>query len=233
MSSYRHDQAVASDVVTLGRAIVCAERAHTGTGIWDVALEDFDEDQKIQILSSACLNDSNSHFHISRFHVMRHIGTEQVVSTACGFFYPTQSVSKSFPGIEAAISHSVPTYHDGNIEEIHRAVWGRLDFLDDCFPDFDYDNAWFIEAVFTDPAHRGHGLAQTLVSKVIAEGQKAGYGKKILITCAVGNEAARRVYERCGFVVVGQGHSKKAQEVLGSSGFYLLQHSSDSHSSVN
>ncbi len=75
--------------------------------------------------------------------------------------------------------------------------------------------------MYTSPAHRGKGLAASVIKAVLEEGKKTEC-KKVLITCAVGNDAAKRLYEKLGFKVVGQGSSEKAQEVLGSSGFNLL-----------
>eukprot|EP01034_Spumella_vulgaris_P026274 gene26274-32829_t len=67
----------------------------------------------------------------------------------------------------------------------------------------------------------GKGLAGSVIKAVLEEGKKSGV-KKALITCAVGNNAAKRLYEKLGFELVGEGHSEECQAALGSSGFYLL-----------
>lgn len=46
--------------------------------------------------------------------------------------------------------------------------------------------------------------------------------RRILITCAVGNDGAKRVYEKLGFKVVGVGSSEECMQSIHCSGFYVL-----------
>ena len=210
------EKAQLKDSHLLGIAIRDAERGHTGKGIWDVLISSDQMDIAL-ILEHACINDANSFFHISRFLVAREKSTGELLATACGFIYPNCSIEKNKFGISKAIS----TLYGLNEEEIDLA-WKRLNFLDECFPDVDYNNSWMVEAVYTMPSHRGKGLAAKVIEAVLEEGRTHTDCKKALITCAIGNNAALHLYLRLGFEIVGQGESRKAVEELGHPGFYVL-----------
>lgn len=205
----------------LGRAIRDAERAHTGKGIWDIALMGCNDDEVQDVLGEASVSDPASHFHLSRMSIVVHKPTGTPVASAGGFHFPTCRVRNSQAGITAALLKLHPEKCSLPAAEAHR-IWDRISFLDDSFPDYDYDDTWMIDAVYTDPNHRGKGLAEAVVSHVLTKGKEEGY-KRSLITCGVGNEKARRVYERCGYKLVGQGESAECFDAIGYVGFYLLE----------
>lgn len=205
------------DLPFLATAIINAERAHTGIGIWDIALSDFTPDERLSILLKACDEDAVSHFHYSRFLLAVDPDTSQPCAAACAYAYPECGVYKSMPGISAAIV----ALFDWS-EDKAQAIWDRLPFLDDCFPDYEYNNSWMVECVYTDPAYRGQGLSQKILEKLIAQGRTSTTCERFLITCAIGNDPALRLYQRCGLEVVGTGTSDQCQAALGSAGFHLL-----------
>ena len=59
---------------------------------------------------------------------------------------------------------------------------------------------WVIGAVATLPDYRGRGYAAALVMTLAAMGQQSG--KSVLLSPK--NEGAKRLYEKCGFVVCGR-----------------------------
>jgi GNAT superfamily N-acetyltransferase len=201
-----------------GLAIRDAERAHTGVGLWDCAFKDFDDQARKDILAETCWNEPSTNFYKEKMTIVREKTSNRPVAAACGFCYPDYSLTKSKPAMSRSIMKLFPQFS----EEESIKVWKNLDFLDDCFPDYDYDNSWMVECVYTDPNHRGKGIATKLVSHILEKGKSLGYNKA-LITCAIGNEGARHVYEKCGFYVVGQGENSEAMEKIGSPGFYLLR----------
>lgn len=213
---YTIERAIPSDLAFLGTAIFEAERAHTGRGIWDVALSQFTKERVIEFLQRACAEDLNSHFHISRFLVARD-DSGAPAAAACGFFYPECSLFKSLPGISEAITSMEPNI---TLEDASK-LWKSLSFLDEAFPDVEYNNSWMIEAVYTDPAHRGQRLAQHILQAVIEDGLAKGH-QRVLISCAVGNYAAMHSYQKVGFELLGTGHSEECLQGLGSSGYHVL-----------
>jgi len=222
MEQYIVERAKISDSLFLGQACRDAERAHTGTGIWDV-LGGSNNVDMVAALEHVVLHDTASHVHISRFFVVRDTSTGLPVASACGFLYPNCSISNSKPGLNNALK-----LQNGWSDEDVESAWVRLKFLDECFPDFEYNYSWMVEAVYTSPEHRGKGLALKVINAVLEEGRKlsaadkAASCNKSLITCALGNEAAKKVYEKLGYQVVGQGSCGECQAALGSAGFYLL-----------
>lgn len=217
------DRANEDDLIFLGKAVLLAERAHTGTGIWDVLFKEVckNDEEIISVLKNAAKSDS-CHFYFERFFVARL--DSNPVASACGFYYPNCSLSKS----KFAICDELLRQRKV-LEESKFVCWENLNFLDDAFPDCDYENSWMVEAVFVEPSCRGKRLAKQLIEHVLAEGSKLGH-HKALITCAVGNEYALRVYVELGFEMLATGCSDECQSKLGSSGFHVLQKSIfDSH----
>lgn len=216
MSEYVIERANAGDSKFLAKCMWLAERAHGTVGIYDLLGSEAD----IQlVLEHALLNDESCHAHYTRFFVAREVATGEPVAGACGFLYPTCGMTKSKPGFSVALLKFNTSWTEADVA----AAWERWNFLDDCFPDYDdWDNSWFPESVYTEPQHRGKGLAAKVLQAVLDEGKAQGCPKS-LITCAVGNNGAKRLYESLGYVSVGEGASDEAMRVLGSPGFHLLQ----------
>ena len=60
----------------------------------------------------------------------------------------------------------------------------------------------FIYTVYVEQAFRGQGLARALVEAAIAVARDAGL-RFVWLTVAVGNDGARRIYDRMGFRTFG------------------------------
>jgi ribosomal protein S18 acetylase RimI-like enzyme len=61
---------------------------------------------------------------------------------------------------------------------------------------------WVVIAMWVAPTHRGRGLGRALLDTVAAFVRAQGAGEMVL-GVTDGNEAARRLYERYGFVDTG------------------------------
>ncbi|RYP85906.1 GNAT family N-acetyltransferase [Nocardioides guangzhouensis] len=59
-----------------------------------------------------------------------------------------------------------------------------------------------VVAMWTDPAYRGLGLASSVLDLVVRSATAAGH--RVVLEVARGNDRARAVYERYGFVATGQ-----------------------------
>jgi GNAT superfamily N-acetyltransferase len=59
-----------------------------------------------------------------------------------------------------------------------------------------------VVAMWTDPAYRGHGLASAVLDVVVRAARADGH--RVLLEVARGNDRARTVYERYGFVPTGE-----------------------------
>ncbi|GLY37449.1 N-acetyltransferase [Amycolatopsis sp. NBRC 101858] len=74
--------------------------------------------------------------------------------------------------------------------------------LDDGFPIPAYRHVRVIGGLAVDPDRRRLGIARQLVDAAVAEARRRG-ARKVTLRVLGHNAAARRVYERCGFVVEG------------------------------
>jgi GNAT superfamily N-acetyltransferase len=202
----------------LGDAIRDSERAHTGKGIWDVFLgDDADPSKSLSsVLAYACKNDAQTHFHYTHFIVAEAEG-EGPIAAGCGFIYPDFSVSRSYPGMANAAGQL-----RGTSPEECSEMWKRISYLDDAFPDYDYDHTWMLESIFVSPSYRKKGLAVELIEQLFELGRPQ-HVRECLVVCGIGNIAAYRLYEKAGFECIGKGESDAAQEAMGYPGFHLFR----------
>jgi RimJ/RimL family protein N-acetyltransferase len=209
------EPARSDDKCFIGECLCFSERAHTGVGIWDLICEP----DTAEAMGNASLQDS-AHFTIQNFVLARDISTGKPVAGACGFVYPEFSVEKS----KASIIGAMKTLRDWSEEE-GDAAWRKISFLEEALPDYDaWEGSWLVEAVYCAPEYRGHGLGSRVVNEVLARGAARGC-HQALLTCAVGNEGALRMYKHLGFSILGTGFSSRCKDALGSEGFHLLQKS--------
>jgi ribosomal protein S18 acetylase RimI-like enzyme len=69
--------------------------------------------------------------------------------------------------------------------------------------DSSYTGAAALTSLWVDPAARGKGVGDLLVTTVVDWAQRAGYDK-IFLWVAEGNDRAERLYERNGFARTGE-----------------------------
>ena len=232
ISGYQVRRGEAEDVDFLAQSIQDSERAHTGVGIWDVAIGDdtsCPERSLKAILRHACLHDNQSHFHYSHFLVVEPEDSEisldnkddaTIAAVGCCFLYPEFCVVKSYPGM----SRATCLLRSEVCEEESVSMWQKIDiFLDTIFPQYDYDNTWMLESIIVSPQHRKRGLAVALIHALYEEGRKDGRAKECLAVCAIGNTPAYQSYIRAGFECIGDGKSDIAHAAMGYPGFYLFR----------
>jgi ribosomal protein S18 acetylase RimI-like enzyme len=83
-------------------------------------------------------------------------------------------------------------------------------------------DVWAIENVATKVAHRGRGLASTLIDRALETGRTRGF-RESQITMSIGNVAARRLYERAGFRVVDERRSAEFGQACGVPGLWCFR----------
>jgi GNAT superfamily N-acetyltransferase len=208
-----------------------AERCHVGIGIFDLlvgkSFEDIKNhdrsapDETSAYLKNCVLNDPQSHVTLSNFLVAEHKVSGKLAACACSFPYPTFSLSKSIPGFKKALQEVL--HITSEVAEMSTEQWA---FLDMSFPEVDWSDCWMIEAVYVSPDFRGCGLGETIVGACVVDQTSrmtTERPRRVLLTCAVGNDAAKHVYEKLGFTVEGQGGpSDECMRAIRCSGFYVL-----------
>lgn len=220
-----------ADFISVG--IREAERCHAGIGIFDALVGKSKEDiaksdrtapdEVSAYLKHCLLNDEHSHVYIGNFLVLVEAETGKLAACSCNYPYPEHGLTKSTPGFKTALQ-TVLHYSDEDVEK----AMHRWDFLDNSFPDVDYSNCWSVESVYVSPSFRGCGLGFKIVKACMEDqvSRRASMAnteeRRFLITCAVGNEVARSLYEKLGFKLAGQGESAECMEAINCSGFYVL-----------
>lgn len=230
MTTFRYREARPSDGLFLSIGAREAERCHTGIGIFDLVLRKSAEEIELQdreredgvskYIMHAILNDPTAHIYYANFIVAEHVESGELAGCACAFPYPEFGVFKSIPAFQNGLKATA-----GCSEDEAKAAFDAWDFLNDAFPDVEYDHTWAVESVYVHPKYRRHGLGEQLVKRcmeAMATKHKGVDSRRFLITCAVGNEGARRLYERVGFRLVGQGESEQCMAAIRCSGFYVL-----------
>ena len=109
------------------------------------------------------------------------------------------SIAKYLAGWGRAGDYAVVAEADGNRAG---AAWYRL------FPRSDPGYGFFDDAVpelsiAVHEAHRGHAIGRSLLEALLEAARKDGF-RAVSLSVARANERARRLYERCGFAVVGE-----------------------------
>jgi ribosomal protein S18 acetylase RimI-like enzyme len=79
---------------------------------------------------------------------------------------------------------------------------GRLIGIAVGAPHRDHAGVALLYGMWVDPAARGAGVARALVERVVAWARSAGF-PAIWLRVTVSNDAAVRLYERCGFTDAG------------------------------
>lgn len=89
-----------------------------------------------------------------------------------------------------------------------------------CIPK-DVDGAWVIDSVVTLSEHRGKGIANELMKRILAEGKGHGYSKA-QVNVYIGNEPAIRLYLKHGFRVAEEVRDENFEETISSPGMLSL-----------
>jgi len=90
----------------------------------------------------------------------------------------------------------------------------------DCIPDA-VEGAWIIDSVATLPEHRRKGFVNSLLEAIIEKGRQQGF-QRTQINIYIGNVAARRAYEKHGFIIIDEKRDPYFEEQIGSPGMARL-----------
>lgn len=204
----------------LGNAMLMSERAHLSFGVWDAVLKNIPESEKAKVLAEVSSSVPSTHIHVSRCFVAESEATGEIAGSLCVFPYPECSMTKTCKAVYKLLESKYGHTAD-QIQEIDAS----LDFLDEAFPDIEYDSSYMLEGVFTSASFRGQGVAGLLIDHARETfcATDRNQFKKILISCSIGNDSAFRAYQKAGFALVGSGQSNQCQQVLGSAGFHMLR----------
>jgi len=187
-----------------------AGRAHVARGIWEVILARPEKDC-LRFLQRLAVTDTPHLFHHSCYLVARVEGER---AGALGGYDPRTHGNEALLRAIAEFADGAGTAGpDPGAEERSRKVLP-------CIPDA-VEGAWVIDSVATLPGFRRRGVADALLKAALKEGRRRGFGKA-QINMYIGNEAAKRLYEKHGFRVSDERRSPDFEAQVGSPGMLSL-----------
>ena len=238
----------------LAHAVLQAERAHTGRGIWDEYYTSERVSERVsegegegegvservsELVSSAALkglqhcveNAVDSIYHYSRFIVLYdECVSEGVAQGGDDSHQRPVACASGFLYPEVSMGKVLRGLRVANEEvmqwtsEESDAAEDRLGFLSQTFP----EGVDFTGRWMIEGVYtRTSCRGRGLASRVIKSVLEQGRVrecKEALITCAVGNTPAYQLYTKLGFTSLGCGDSEECMKKLGTRGFHVLRY---------
>jgi ribosomal protein S18 acetylase RimI-like enzyme len=206
---FRIRPATRADAAFLARIIHTAGRSHGRVSSYDYLFPGTLED-RLAAMERLTLARELTPFHYSGFRVAEADGTPAAALTA---FSPRRvSVRRVVLALEETgwdFDHIAEAAERLAAIQATTAAWP------------DPESGWVIEHVATLPEFRRRGLADRLLAEAIEEGRRAGCSP-IQLTLLIGNEPARRAYEKHGFEIVGEKRSAEFEALTGAPGVWRM-----------
>jgi len=200
----------AGDGRVVASVLEMAGRGHLARGGWDLAFEA--DAVRAVALETLATTAPPSWCHRSVFRVAE---VDGVAAAATCSFVASETTPHDF-GV--ALAHVYG--HLGWSEAEIGVQAERLGPFLACVPDMP-PGTWIVENVATAPAYRRRGLVRALLDDALARGRAAGHARA-QISCLIGNDPARRAYERAGFAVVEELTHPGFERLLGVPGFMRM-----------
>jgi len=194
------------DADFLAWVILTASRGHLARGWFDIALNQ-PEESCLEFLRRLSVTQAPSWWHYSRFLVAESEGK------------PVAALS-AFPAGEAyGLSQAAMTETSealGLSASEQSAIWQRGAYIFLCAIG-GHDDGWTLENIATLPSYRGRGLTTALLARAAEEARARGY-KEAQITSFIGNQSARRAYEKAGYRCVDERRHPEFEAIAGTPG---------------
>lgn len=209
--SVRTRRATAVDVPFLSWVVLAASRSHLSRGAWDLVMPDSETARRT--LVATVLNARPSWCHYANFRIAEVHGEPAAALSG----YPASGEGLVPPQeVFAEVAQKVGWTHADLA-----ATYGRMKPLLGCMPEED-DAAWSIEWVATDPDFRRRGLVGRLLDAELEAARGRGFRAAQLLIL-IGNEPARRAYEKVGFVVANEARTPEFEAALGCPGIARME----------
>jgi translation initiation factor 4G len=195
-------------------AWVClaAFRSHLERGFWDFML-DGDDAAKLEYLSALVATDRPHWSHWSTFLVAEVAGRP---AAALGGYFEAE-----LGGPTLRLAAVEANQRTGRTDEQAAAGFARASSILNVLPEH-VENAWIVENVATLPEFRRRGLCEQLIAEILERGRTRGATVSD-VSVFIGNDGAQRVYEKCGFAVIGEKRDPDFEEVYKTPGTRTLR----------
>jgi len=198
-------RAEAYDASFVAWLILSAGRAHVTRGIWEVILNQHEEDC-LRFLEALSATTIPHLFHYSCFLIA---DTERGPAAGLGGYDPdTMGYARMREGL--------PEVYEKLGMRFIAETAGRPPRIIECIPP-PVVGAWVIDSVATLPAFRKQGIADRLLDRILDEGRQRGY-RQAELAIYIGNTPAQRAYEKHGFRVLDEWSDPYFEQEIGSPG---------------
>lgn len=194
------------DADFLAWVILTASRGHLARGWFDIALNR-PEAACLDFLKRLSTTEARSWWHYSRFLVAESEGKPVSALTA----FPA---GEGYGLSQAALSETADAL--GLPASEQAAIWQRGAYIFLCSMD-GHDDCWTMENIATLPSHRGHGVTTALLTRAAEDGRALGF-KEAQITSFIGNQSARRAYEKAGYRCTDERRHPEFEAIAGTPG---------------
>jgi ribosomal protein S18 acetylase RimI-like enzyme len=198
------------DAAFLAWLILTAGRAHVKRGIWEVILNQ-PEDDCLSFLELLTITNTPHLFHHSCYLIAE---AEAGPVSGLGGYDPDilgyPRLLESLPEVFAKLG-KFPT---------NEMVAGKPPRITACIPP-SVEGAWVIDSVATLPAFRRQGIVDRLLDNALDVGQKKGY-RQAQISIYIGNIPAQCAYEKHGFRLLDEWPDPYFEKEIGSPGMARL-----------
>ncbi|HEV8574139.1 MAG TPA: GNAT family N-acetyltransferase [Dehalococcoidia bacterium] len=192
--------------------VMASNRSHLAKGMWDLSLG-MDEEGVLRYLEVLADTDTMHWGHHSLFKVAEVDGVP--AAGMCGFFENELGPATMMAGA-AEVNQKT-----GRTAEDVAAGWERSKAILGIVIEHE-PGAWVVEHVATKAEFRRRGLVERLVHEMLGHGRERG-ATVADIGVLIGNDAAQRAYEKCGFVVVEEKRDATFEAAYGSPGARMLR----------
>jgi ribosomal protein S18 acetylase RimI-like enzyme len=195
-------------------AWVCltAFRSHLERGFWDFML-DGSEEYKLRYLAALLTSEQRHWSHWSTFLVAEVGG--QPVSALGGYF------EAELGGPALRVASVEANRRTGRSDGDAASGFVRAGSIMNVLPEH-ATGAWIVENVATRPDFRRQGLCEMLVEAMLERGRARGATLSD-VSVFIGNDGAQRVYEGCGYEVVGEKRDPEFEQVYKTPGTRTLR----------
>ena len=198
------------DADFIARTILSSQRGYRSRGWFDVALG-WPEAQCLDFIARIATARAVSMWHVSQFWVAEVDGRPGAALCAVPAAGTGPAAWRAIEEVAAAIGLAA-----SELEAIRqRGAYTRACWVQGGEGD------WMIEYVATDPAYRGRGLVQALITHALDTGRAAGFARAT-ISFLIGNEPAERAYAKAGFVLAEEKRDPDFESLIGAPGFRMF-----------
>lgn len=192
--------------------ILTAFRSQLERGFWDFMLADEDESGMLHYLEALTTTKQLHWAHHSAFIVAEVNGTP--AAALSGYF------EEELGGETLQLAMAEANAKTGRTEQQMMAGFQQAMSIMNVVPEH-AAGAWIVEDVATLPEFRRRGLVDRLMAEILDRG-RARDASTSDISVFIGNDAAQRAYEKCGFEAIGEKRDMEFESVYKTPGIRTL-----------